>query len=326
MRRSRLISISIAIASLQSIQCAADAQMYYNQDAPGGFAGRAGDNNFSNGFTTQNYAPGQPVQQSYYQPAQPQYSQQAQTSFNTAASLENMLNRVDTNNSWAPSQMQQYPQQQYQAQPQYQPQQQYRQPQQFQQQQYRQPQQMAMQRPIYTSAPAQFHSYMHPQSIPNVPQQYSRNGGGPVMNTWQRIFPNLSKQDMLRVFLEGGTPDMPGSGGYQGSASSGQSSANASQARSTAYSNYQTAANEETKSRNCANTAHYDKDKWNRKNAADRAYYAANNANYAAERAEAAANSSGDSQARGYANSARACANRARYNANQARYNADTIQ
>lgn len=335
--RLKLFFLSFTVFALQTTQCVAHAQMYYyQQDEPGGFAGRARDASFSNGFaqTPQTYAPrqpvpqpysqpmqqsySQPVQQAYSQPVQQSYPQPAEGSFNTAASLERMLDTVDTSNNWAPSQTQ-YRQQ---------PSQQYQQPQQY-QQQFQQPQQIAMQQ--RRSAPQQFHSYMQPQSVPNA--QYYANrapqnrsgGGGPIMNTWQRIFPGVSKQEMMRVFLEGGTPQS--SGGYQASApSSGQSSGDNSQARSTAYSNYQTAANEETKSRNWANTAHYDKDKWRRKDAATRAYYAANNANYAAQRAESAANSSGDSQARGYANSARACANRARYNSNQARYNADTIQ
>lgn len=131
------------------------------------------------------------------------------------------------------------------------------------------------------------------------------------------MLPSVSRQEMLRVFMEGGTPQSAGAGYAQLPA--GASSAGTS----TAYSNYQTAENEASKARNAANRARYDKDQWNRKNSASQAEYAANNANYAAQRAESAAYS-GDSQARGYANLARQAANRARQDANQARYNANT--
>ena len=136
----------------------------------------------------------------------------------------------------------------------------------------------------------------------------------PTMNG---LLPPMSRQEMLRIFLEGGTPQS--SGGGFAAAPSGRSS----EATSTAYSNYQPAENEASKARNAANRARYDKDSWNRKNQASQAEYAANNANYAAQRAESAAYS-GDSQARGYANLAREAANRARQDANRARYNADT--
>lgn len=137
-------------------------------------------------------------------------------------------------------------------------------------------------------------------------------------NTMGGIIPGLSRQEMLRVFLEGGTPQTSDS--YGNSPQPANSSANTS----TAYSNYQRAQNEANKARNEANTARYNKDKWYRKNAATQAEYAANNAEYAAQRAESAAYS-GDSQARSYANLARQAANRARQSAKQARYNADTL-
>jgi hypothetical protein len=136
----------------------------------------------------------------------------------------------------------------------------------------------------------------------------------------QGMFPGISRKDMMRVFLEGGTPQPSGSP-WGAAAPQAGSSANTS----TAYSNYQRAASEATRARNYANTARYDSSQWNRKDAATQAEYAANNADYAAQRAEAAAYS-GDSQARGYANLARQSANQARANANQARYNADTIR
>jgi hypothetical protein len=142
------------------------------------------------------------------------------------------------------------------------------------------------------------------------------SGPAPTMNG---LLPHMSKQEMLRIFMEGGTPQSSGS---YASAPSGGSSAGTS----TAYTNYQTAENEATKARNAAQRVRYsDRDTWSRKNDASTAEYAANNANYAAQRAESAAYS-GDSQARGYANLAREAANRARGDANQARYNADTMR
>lgn len=148
-----------------------------------------------------------------------------------------------------------------------------------------------------------------------VPKAYA---GPSALNNAGGMFPKISRQEMVRIFFDGGSAMGVGGGG------AAPLSANSTAATSTAYSNYQTACNEETKSRNYANTARYDGSKWNRKNAAEQAEYAANNANYAAQRAESAAYN-GDSQARGYANLAREAANRARENANQARYNADTI-
>ncbi len=133
------------------------------------------------------------------------------------------------------------------------------------------------------------------------------------------MFPTSPKQEMMRTFFEGGSPQLSGSG-Y-----STPQNRDTSGAASNAYSNYQRAENEATKARNAAQrTRLYDKDQWHRKNSASQAEYAANNANYAAQRAESAAYS-GDSQARGYASQARAAANRARADANRARYNADTM-
>lgn len=146
---------------------------------------------------------------------------------------------------------------------------------------------------------------------------------GAYTNNMQGMFPGVSRKEMMRVFMEGGSPQT-GGGGWGGGGASAPA-ANSSANTSNAYNNYRTAVNEEAKSRNYANTARYDGSQWNRKNAASQAEYAANNANYAAQRAESAAYS-GDSQARGYANLARQAANRARENANRARYNADTIR
>jgi hypothetical protein len=133
------------------------------------------------------------------------------------------------------------------------------------------------------------------------------------------LLPPMTKQEMLRTFMEGG---MPQGGGPQAAAPS----AGSSQATSVAYSNYQTAENEARKAYNAAQRVrYYDKDTWSRKDDASNAEYAANNANYAAQRAESAAYN-GDAQARGYAGRARDAANRARQDANQARYNADTMR
>jgi hypothetical protein len=162
-----------------------------------------------------------------------------------------------------------------------------------------------------TQQASQGPSYMLPGA--NVPQgQQSQQA--PTMNG---LIPPMSRQDMLRIFLEGGTPGSPGSPAPSG---------NTSGADSTAYSNYQTAENEASKARNAEQRVrYYDTETWSRKNDASTAEYAANNANYAAQRAESAAYN-GDSQARGYASQARAAANRARQSANQARYNANTMR
>ncbi|MBS1952644.1 MAG: hypothetical protein JST89_00515 [Cyanobacteria bacterium SZAS-4] len=133
------------------------------------------------------------------------------------------------------------------------------------------------------------------------------------------MLPSSPRQELMRTFFEGGSPQ------FSGSNYSNTQNTDTSSATSTAYSNYQRAENEATKARNAAQrTRSYDKDQWHRKNSASQAEYAANNANYAAQRAESAAYS-GDSQARGYASQARAAANRARADANRARYNADTM-
>lgn len=162
--------------------------------------------------------------------------------------------------------------------------------------------------------------YQAPVSAPQaVPMQQANP------NNRSAMFPGISKKEAMRIFFEGGTPNMPGVGSYSAFGGTAPASGANSGASSTAYSNYQTARNEETKARNYSNTARYDSNKWNRKNAATQAEYAANNANYAAQRAESAAYN-GDSQARSYAQLARASANRARESANRARYNANTIQ
>lgn len=153
-------------------------------------------------------------------------------------------------------------------------------------------------------------SMMAPEQGTGSVQQSSQGMGG--------MFPRMTKQEVMRIFFEGGTPQSMG-GGAPGP------SAGSSQATSTAYSNYQTAENESSKAYNYAQRVRYsDTDTWSRKDDASNAEYAAQNANYAAERAESAAYN-GDSEARGYANLARQAANRARSNADQARYNADTM-
>jgi hypothetical protein len=147
--------------------------------------------------------------------------------------------------------------------------------------------------------------------------QYQQSSG--TAPTANGLLPPISKKKMLRIFLEGGSPQSAGS------SAPAPSGANSS-ATSTAYNNYQTAENEASKAYNAAQRVrNYDTSTWSRKNDASQAEYAANNANYAAQRAESAAYS-GDSQAHGYASRARQAANRARSNANQARYNADTMR
>lgn len=162
--------------------------------------------------------------------------------------------------------------------------------------------------------PAQ--GYMLPGADPrSVPPGQAQSA--PSANGFGGLIPPMSKRDMLRIFLEGGTP---------GSSGAPAPSGNNSAADSTAYSSYQTAENEATKARNAEQRVrYYDTDTWSRKNDAETAEYAANNANYAAQRAENASYN-GDSQARNYASMARAAANRARQSANEARYNANTMR
>ena len=167
--------------------------------------------------------------------------------------------------------------------------------------------------------------------VPNKPAAntrplYSQNRAqrpgwnpGAGANAMSGLFPKMSRQELLRIFMEGGSPQMGGGSGG-GAPPPKNNTANTS----TAYSNYQTAENESAKAQDEANKA-YNGDKWNAKEAASAAEYAANNANYAAQRAESAAYN-GDSEAKGYANLARMAADRARGSADQARYNADTKQ
>jgi len=147
-------------------------------------------------------------------------------------------------------------------------------------------------------------------------------GAGTVpANPLAGMFSKMTRQDLMRMFLEGGTPQV--GGGFGGGAPS--SSADLAGKSSTAYSNYQRAVNEDSKARDYAERARYASSRYSAQEYASSAEYAANNAEYAADRAESAAYS-GDSQAKGYASSARDAANRARENANRARYNADQKQ
>lgn len=249
-----------------------------------------GYQNYQSGFG--GVSPQQYQQPVYQQPQvyrqSPQYAQSAYQPHTTMNALEHELDAVDSNWNQVPVAQ---PMQNYSA-------------------------------PRQQSYPQQNRSNYSPQRVTRG-RSSAGPGNGTIMRTWQGMFPGMSKQELMRVFLEGGTPESPGS--YSSSASAPDLSGQYASARSTAYNNYQTATNENTKARNEANTAHYNHDKWTRKSAADRAEYAANNAQYAAERAESAANN-GDAQARHYASLARQEANRARASANQARYNANTIQ
>lgn len=133
------------------------------------------------------------------------------------------------------------------------------------------------------------------------------------------MLPGVTRRDITRVMMEGGSLFDSGGGGMTYDTSQAQ----ASRAAGTTYSHYQRAENAATRAHSAANRARYDREKWSKKDAADEAYYAANDADAAADAAEASA-ASGDSQARGYANQARGAANRARADANRARYNANT--
>lgn len=139
------------------------------------------------------------------------------------------------------------------------------------------------------------------------------------------MMPHVTRRDIARVFMEGGS--LFGGGGGGGGASSWgglTSAASNGQSNSTAYNSYQKAEDMAIRARNAANRT-LSGDKWSKGKSADEAYYDANDAEAAADRAYNAAQS-GDSQARNYASRARDAADRARADANRARYNADTAQ
>lgn len=163
-----------------------------------------------------------------------------------------------------------------------------------------------------------------PVSMPATPQSRPMNYGASNRTQSQSmsqsvgILPRVTRRDLTRVFIEGGSvfdsAAAPVSGGF---------GAGADRARGTAYSCYQRAENLASKAHSLLSRARYDEERWSKKNAADQAYYAANDARIAADEAYSAA-ASGDSQARNYANLARDAANRARADADRAKYFANT--
>lgn len=136
----------------------------------------------------------------------------------------------------------------------------------------------------------------------------------------QAAIPNVSRQ-IMKSFFNGNFAGAMGGG----SAPSPTPPPQKSYGSSTAYSDWQRAENEAIRARNYGRTARYDKDKWARKNAADRAYYASNAARAASDRVYYAS-LNGDPTAKQYASKARDAADRAKADADRARYNADTIR
>lgn len=284
--RTNLITLVCTTVFVTSVSpCNSQYQSYGYQNNTGAFGRNSYNTSFNGGFSCLNTQ-----QQSLPQCAGRRTGQS--NSHSTMSDLERTLDAVDNSNSWA-----------------------------------RTPVSGAMPANVAPSNryPATFGTTYARQG--NTQRSYplrtvSAPPRGGTANAMSGMFPTVSRQEMLRIFMEGGTPSNAVNQGYQGYNPQTQ---NSSSNTTNVYYNYQTAENEATKSRNYSNTARYDKDKWNRKNAASQAEYAANNAEYAAQRAESGAYN-GDAKAKSYASLARQAANRARYNANQARYNANTIQ
>lgn len=187
----------------------------------------------------------------------------------------------------------------------------------------------------------------NPQALNPASQQFMHHNNGPISNPgrivqqgsyptpmWtenqaaqmqqiqrqQAAIPNVSRQ-IMKSFFNGNFAGAMGGGPAPRSTPPPQKSYGSS----TAYSDWQRAENEAIRARNYGRTARYDKDKWARKNAADRANYAADAARAASDRVYSAS-LNGDPQAKQYASQARAASDRARADANRARYNADTIR
>jgi hypothetical protein len=167
--------------------------------------------------------------------------------------------------------------------------------------------------------------------VPQRPQQQMNrnNAGAPAYGARQNaplggMLPGVTRRDIARVFFEGGSL-FDGSAGGGGAGGAAPAPAGSSEATSTAYSSYQRAQNMATRARNAERRTTGNNDKWNKKKAADEAYYDANDADAAANRAYYASQS-GDSQAQGYSRLARQAADRARADANRARYNADSAR
>ena len=140
----------------------------------------------------------------------------------------------------------------------------------------------------------------------------------------QAAIPNVSRQ-IMKSFFNGNFAGAMGGSPAPPAASRSAQPPQKSYGSSTAYSDWQRAENEAIRARNYGRTARYDKDKWDRKNAADRAYYASNAARAASDRVYYAS-LNGDPQAKQYASQARAAADRAKADSDRARYNADTIR
>lgn len=129
----------------------------------------------------------------------------------------------------------------------------------------------------------------------------------------------FTKRDLLRVFLEGGSPTQSG-----GSNNDAQKQANNQRKYNSAASYRQTAEDAAMRALGAEQRSQYGS-KSSRNSAADEAYYAASAARGAANSATSAA-AGGALNANEAASAARNAANRAQASADRARYNANTAR
>lgn len=134
----------------------------------------------------------------------------------------------------------------------------------------------------------------------------------------QGILPPMSRKEMLRIFIDGGYPQLNNRTSSTGSTAPSGSDA------SYVYSNFRTAEKEANLAYDACDRAQYADEGSDKRYNASEAEYCASNAEYAAQCAESTAFLLGDPQSKDYAYRARDAANRARNSASKARYYADS--
>lgn len=135
------------------------------------------------------------------------------------------------------------------------------------------------------------------------------------------ILPPMSRKEMMRIFIDGGTPQLNNRTAGFGSAPPGPPSTGSD--ASYVYSNFRTAEKEANLASDACDRARYKDESSDKAYEASEAEYCASNAEYAAQCAESTAFALGDPQSQDYAYRARSAANRARGSAKSARYYAD---
>jgi hypothetical protein len=157
-----------------------------------------------------------------------------------------------------------------------------------------------------------------------------------MMNSMGGMFPQFAQVLISRAMLQNGAPQSsaaPQSNytaaphpiyngapqpSYRARPTVAQPHSLADTQNSEAFSDYQTARNEELQAQNWSTKAHHESNLMNSRADASRAQYAANNAGFAAQNAEMFALPGGDGKASHYAQLARAAAIQARQYASQA--------